>query len=318
MMRIAMGLKSGLPDEVDFALTKLVQTSYEAGDELRAEAFPGLSEALFEKLGSIEELIREHSFKGFEDVLEDADFTKHLEKINEAALVLRNMSFQIDNARYFSHLKNSRRIIVMCLSLPNQTSFVELKHYVLDMVESMATHLAVSFNDNLFEALHSNLLSDDRGLLLGSLRSICRFVMGRDESNRLGEIQMAAIDRIRNLLMLEDEDLVSACLDFLYQYTANEENVEKLMQPSDGIELIKQLMRLLLYQAIPGEQTVWLKTRIPRPLPPRDIPNLPQEIVHDLLTFAEPERATRWWVPTLLLYVASVPSLFTITLDHSY
>lgn len=294
MMRIAMGLKSGLPDEVDFALTKLVQTSYEAGDDLRAEVFPGLSEALFDKLGSIDELIRRHSFHGFEDILEDADFTKHLEKINEAALVLRNMSFQIDNARYFSHLKNARNIIVMCMSLPNQTSFMELKHYVLDMVESMATHLLVSFNDNLFEALHANLLSDDRGLLLGSLRSICRFVMGRDESNRLGEIKMAAIDRIRNLLMLEDDDLVSACLDFLYQYTANEDNVEKLMQPPDGIELIKQLMRLLLYQAIPGEQTVWLKTRMPRAPPPRDIPNLPQEIVHDLLTFAEPERATRW------------------------
>ncbi|KAH0602208.1 uncharacterized protein H6S33_009907 [Morchella sextelata] len=151
---------------------------------------------------------------------------------------------------------------------------MELKHYILDMVESMATHLVLSTHDNMFEALHVNLLSDDRGLLLGSLKSICRFVMGRDESNRLGEIGMDAINRIRNLLMLEDEDL-------------------KLMQPPDGIELIKQLMRLLLYQAIPGEQTVWLKTRIPRPTPPREIPNLPQEIVNDLLTYMEPERATK-------------------------
>lgn len=294
MTRIAMGLKSGLPEEVDFALTKLVQYSYEAGDDLRGELFPGLSEALFNKIESIEGLIQRHSFNGIEDILEDAEFTKHLEKINEAALVLRNMSFQIDNARHFSRLKNTRKVIVMGLSLPNQTSFMELKHYMLDLVESMAIHLVLSTNDNLFESLHANLLSDDRGLLLGSLRSICRFVMGRDESNRLGEIQMAAIDRIRNLLMLEDEDLVSACLDFLYQYTANEENVEKLMEPPDGIELIKQLMRLLLYQAIPGEQTVWLKTRMPRPVPPREIPNLPQEIVQDLLTYTEPERATRW------------------------
>ncbi|KAH8154160.1 uncharacterized protein LAJ45_01928 [Morchella importuna] len=294
MTRIAMGLKSGLPEEVDFALSQLVKTSYEAGDDLRAEQFPGLAEALYDKLQSVTRLMKLHSLNGSEEVLEDPAFTKQLEKVNEAALILRNMSFQVDNARYFSRLKNARSIIVAGLNLPNQTCFMELKHYILDMVESMATHLVLSTHDNMFEALHVNLLSDDRGLLLGSLKSICRFVMGRDESNRLGEIGMDAINRIRNLLMLEDEDLVSACLDFLYQYTTNEENVEKLMQPPDGIELIKQLMRLLLYQAIPGEQTVWLKTRIPRPSPPREIPNLPQEIVNDLLTYMEPERATKW------------------------
>jgi chromatin structure-remodeling complex subunit RSC9 len=155
-------------------------------------------------------------------------------------------------------------------------------------------YLSPSFEDQLFPALRANLLSDDRGLLLGSLRAMCRLVVGRDEANRIGQVQQAAIDRIKSLIMLEDEDLVSACLDFLYQYTANEENVEKLMQQPYGIELIKQLMRLLLYQAIPGEQVVWL-TRLQKPLARNTtIPTLPQEIVNDLLSFPEPERAAKW------------------------
>lgn len=296
MVRISMGLKSGIPGEVDYSLGQLVRISFESGDELRAESYPGLAEALFEKLGTLEALVANRHTDGAGEVLEDVEFTNQLEKINEAALVLRNMSLQMDNAQYFSRLKNGRKIVVDCMNLPNQSSFIELKHYVLDMVEAMAIYFSLSVEDELFSSLHANLLSDDRGLLLGSLRAICRFIMGRDEANRIGEIQQAAVDRIKNLLMLEDEDLVSACLDFLYQYTANEDNVEKLTQPPEGAQLVKQLMRLLLYQAVPGEQVVWLTKA--QKLPPKNtvIPNLPQEIVNDLLSYTEPERAAKWLV----------------------
>jgi len=81
--------------------------------------------------------------------------------------------------------------------------------------------------------------------------------MGRDETNCIEQINKLAIDRIKALIMLEDEGLVSACLD-LYQYTTNEENVEKLIQPPIGIEIVKQLTRLLLHQAVPGDQVVFL------------------------------------------------------------
>lgn len=46
--------------------------------------------------------------------------------------------------------------------------------------------------------------------------------------------------------MLE-EDLVSASLDFLYQYTTNKKNVDKLIEPPDGIEIVQQLTRILLH-----------------------------------------------------------------------
>jgi len=112
------------------------------------------------------------------------------------------------------------------------------------MVEAMAIHFSLAVNDDLFPTLHANLLSDDRGLVLGSLRAICRLVMGRDEANCIGQINKLAVDRIKALIVLEDEDLVSACLDFLYQYTTNEENMGRLIQPPDGIEIGKQLTRL--------------------------------------------------------------------------
>ncbi|PWW80773.1 hypothetical protein C7212DRAFT_355810 [Tuber magnatum] len=294
MVRISMGLKSGIPSEVDYALSQLVRISFESGDDLRAETYPGLSEALFEKLATIQSLADTRYPEGTGELLEDSKFVKQLEKINEAALVLRNMSLQPDNARYFSRLKNGRQIIVTCMNLPGQSCFIELKHYILDMVEAMAIHLSLAIDDDLFPTLHANLLSDDRGLVLGSLRAICRLVMGHDEANCIGQIDKRAIDRIKALIMLEDEDLVSACLDFLYQYTTNEENVEKLIQPPDGIEIVKQLTRLLLHQAVPGDQVVFLTGSLKPVVKATAIPNLPQEIVNDLLSYTEPDRAAKW------------------------
>lgn len=296
MHRITMSLKSGLSSEIEFALSYLVRVSFEYGDRLLVDAYPGLPELLFAKVQSVEKLVHEFHMQGQRDNVDHATFTRHLEKINEAALVLRNMSFQPDNAKAFAALHYPKDIIVMGLSLSNHANLIELKQYLLDVVETMANDLPFTQQDPLFDVLCPGLLSDDRGLLLGSLRAICRLLVGRDEYNRVSEISDAAILRIQSLLMVEDEELVSACLDFLYQYTSNDENVDKLLEPPSGIELMKHLVRLLLFQGITGEQIVYLKNVRKAPVQNREIPQLPQEIVNDLLGYTEPERATKWWV----------------------
>lgn len=294
MHRITMSLKSGLSSEIEFALSYLVRVSFEYGDRLLVDAYPGLPELLFAKVQSVEKLVHEFHMQGQRDNVDHATFTRHLEKINEAALVLRNMSFQPDNAKAFAALHYPKDIIVMGLSLSNHANLIELKQYLLDVVETMANDLPFTQQDPLFDVLCPGLLSDDRGLLLGSLRAICRLLVGRDEYNRVSEISDAAILRIQSLLMVEDEELVSACLDFLYQYTSNDENVDKLLEPPSGIELMKHLVRLLLFQGITGEQIVYLKNVRKAPVQNREIPQLPQEIVNDLLGYTEPERATKW------------------------
>ncbi|PUU72734.1 hypothetical protein B9Z19DRAFT_1136844 [Tuber borchii] len=94
--------------------------------------------------------------------------------------------------------------------------------------------------------------------------------------------------------MLKDEDLVSASLDFLYQYTTNEENVDKFIQLPDGIEIVKRLTRLLLHQAVSGDQVVFLTGSLKPIIKTTVIPNLPEEIVNYLLGYVEPDRAAKW------------------------
>jgi chromatin structure-remodeling complex subunit RSC9 len=292
MHRVTMSLKSELPDDVEYAMGQLVRISHDAGDELRAEHWPALCETLFRMLGSVVQLVKVH---GTEDTVYSAEYTEKLEKIINAALILRNMSLNTDNSKRFALVNWPKDILLEGLKLPDYPNLTELRNYLLEITEGVAGWLPFGAGDTLLDVLAEGLGSKDRGKLLGSMRAICRLVVGRDDFNRLGEIPFTYITRITNLLMLEDDELVSACLDFLYQYTTHEENIEKLMQPPEGHELVRQLVRLLLFQGITGEQLVYIKmVKKPRP-PVHDIPHLPNEIVQDLLTYAEPERATKWY-----------------------
>lgn len=295
MNRIVMGLRSGMPTEVSYSLSQLVRISYEAGDELRSDVFPGLSDMLFAILRQLPGLVTEYCHES----VNYSSFTKSLEKINEAALILRNMSMVTENAMEFARSGNHnfKPLAADILSLRSYDSLVESKSYTLDMVEALAVHFPnVTRQDRLFDILVKGLDSDDRGQLCGSLRALVRMLMGRDEFNRLSEVPMSTVERITALLMLEDEELVSACLDFLYQYTTNEENVARLLGEPWGFASVKQLVRLLCFHGITGEQLVYVKSqRKPKP-PVPEIPVLPMDIVTELLSYPEPDRATKWYV----------------------
>ncbi|TGZ84934.1 hypothetical protein EX30DRAFT_392334 [Ascodesmis nigricans] len=294
MNRIIMGLKSGMSTEVDYSLSQLVKISFEAGDELRSDIFPGLSIMLFDILRTLPELVKTH---GHTDSVDHKHYTHALEKIIEAALILRNMSIVQENALEFatSPTHKFKALAAEILTLADHSNLVEVKCYVLDMVECLASYFPnVSQNDPLFDWLVTGLASDDRGQLLGSLRAIVRMLMGRDEYNQISEVPIASVERMTSLLMLEDEELVSACLDFLYQYTTNEENVARLLSMPWGFSTVKQLVRLLCFHGITGEQLVYVKSQRRPKKPVPEIPVLPPDIVNELLTYPEPDRATKW------------------------
>ncbi|KAI5814550.1 hypothetical protein BZA77DRAFT_98354 [Pyronema omphalodes] len=291
MHRITMSLKSEIPEDVEFSMQQLVRISYEAGDELLYQYHPALCDILFKML---REGIDRISKEGREDTIASAAYTHQLERTNGVALIIRNMAFSPNNAKQFAMIIKPKDLLLDGLRLPKYANLTELKHYLLETIEVMANSLPFLPNDNLLDVIAEQLESNDRGMLLGAMRAICRLVIGRDDYNRLGDVPFRSIQRIASILMLEDEELVSACLDFLYQYTNNEDNTARLLQHPDGIELSKQLVRLLLFQGIGGEQLVYIKN-INKPRPPiHRIPHLPNEIVQELLTYSEPERATKW------------------------
>ncbi|KAK9236092.1 hypothetical protein V1525DRAFT_445120 [Lipomyces kononenkoae] len=314
MNRVALAIRSNLPDELDWALQSLVRMSFETPDDLHFDRYPALAPALVEKLNSADQFkdIDTFSFQADDGrmITTDDDLglfgasvatekvRKQLDKVLEAALVLRNAAINPENARHLSRSQVCVDALVKCLALPSdRPSLVELRQYCLDIVEAVALFLRpTSSQDSLFRALAGYLSSDDRGVLISALRAIARLVINA-ETNLLQAVDRKIVSRICALILLDDEELLAVCLDFLYQYTAASENIELTGEAVDWRELVQQLIRLLLYQAQewPQKDARMIGSMIlEKKPPPAQPPELPNDLVYELLSFPEPERATQW------------------------
>ncbi|MCJ1356631.1 MAG: Chromatin structure-remodeling complex protein rsc9 [Icmadophila ericetorum] len=332
-VRTLLALRSGLPAEQDYALHHLVKISHERGDKYKFEAFPGLAEGLIEKVLEISPMFYnvkwEISYEeaqgprgihvldgldGTSDILErlktlelisrDDDvepqaFAHKLLKINEAGLVIRNMVLLEDNARYLSDMAPLRDFLTIALNLPNFTMLTELRHYALDISEQLTRFWILARTDPLYISLLKQLeTSTDRGAIITILRAICRISMNLDESNRLEAVPLKIIERLIQWTLLEDEELVHACLDFLYQYTAVPDNVTFLLQGhlQNSLSLhplFSQLTNLLLYGAKETSTARISKPTVPG-VPAKDIPAVPIDLLQQIVKCDEPERSSHW------------------------
>ncbi|KAH8684771.1 hypothetical protein BGZ60DRAFT_398282 [Tricladium varicosporioides] len=326
-VRCLCALKSGLKAEQDYALHHLVKISMERGDKYRFESFAGLAEALVEKLLEVSSLFYEvewhvaytdegtiisnailNGIEGTPDVLQklsqfprkDVDdnvlateFSDTLLMINEAALTMRNMVMLEENASYVSEMAPLRDFLSIALNLPKLDCVVELKHYALDIAEQLTKYMHFDQTDPLYISLLDQLQIEDRGAILTSLRAISRISMNLEENNLLRGVPVAAIQNIVNWTLLNDEEMVHACLDFLYQYTAVVDNVDFLLRELHLEPLINQLTRLLAHGAKNIEKEIQrgydYRTKIPDQLA-----QLPHDMLVKLVNMDEPERSSQW------------------------
>ncbi|EKD13911.1 uncharacterized protein L3040_005477 [Drepanopeziza brunnea f. sp. 'multigermtubi'] len=326
-VRCLCALRSGIQSEQEYALHHLVKISMERGDKYRFEGFPGLAEALIEKVLEVSSLFYkvawEVSYTGdgemvsgdlingvdgtpdilqriaalskleVDDNIQTEEHSDRMLQINEAALTIRNMVMLEENAYYVSEISPLRDFLSIALNLPNMDSSIELKHYALDIAEQLTKYMRLSETDPLYTSLLSQLHSGDRGAILTALRAISRISMNFEENNLLKGVPAAALQNILDWTMLNDEDLVHACLDFLYQYTAVVENVDFLISELRVESLINQLVRLLMYggRVIEREFLVSKDTRRPAPM---NIAHLPHEVFSHIVKIEEPERSSLW------------------------
>lgn len=329
-IRCLYGLRSGIPEEQDFALHHLVKVSYERGEKYKFEGFPLLAESLLEKALEITILIYDvkwqisydedaviqstntlnasygtprlldtiHALevKTKEEDVESEGFSRRLEKLNEAALVLRNMVTLDENAAFISRFPLLREFIIIAINLPNQARLAEFRHYALEIAEQVTRYYEMSSSDALYVSLLKKLDQNDRGDLLPSLRAIIRISMETPVLHQLTDIPIQTVERVVSFLLLEiDDDLIAASLDFLYQYTAIPENLEFLLKTSPALlpSLTTRLANLLLHSARPFDERIMVRAA-QKQAPNSAIAVIPQDLYEELLAFPEPERSSRW------------------------
>lgn len=305
----------------------LVKISHERGDKYQFNQFPGLAEALIEKVVEVasifydvkfeisyvdEEVNRPNALNGLSgtsDLIEriqslelldmhDDLVPEHVAKsigmVNEAALIIRNMVMLPENAMFISMLPTIRDMMVIALNLPKHALVVELQHYVLDIAEQLTRFWVLDAQDPLYRSLLAQIDSDDRGRIATTLRALGRIAMNLQDTIQLTGVPKKTLRSICDLLLVEDEDLRNACLDFLYLFTGFVDNVEILANETNIEGLVIQLVRLLQYNAVTFKE-------LPRTTKPTrsstysdNPPKLSDAIIQQLVTLAEPERSAQW------------------------
>ncbi|KAF1938818.1 hypothetical protein EJ02DRAFT_425406 [Clathrospora elynae] len=327
-VRALNALRSREPDEEAYALHHLVKISHERGDKYRFDQFPGLAEALIAKVihvsalffdvswdisyveddfdqpqtlnglaGTRDLLQRIHSLRtlGVHDDLLPEDTAKALNMINEAALIIRNMVMLKENALFAAMIPSIQDMIVIVLNLPKHSTVVELQHYALEIAEQLTKYWILSAQSPLYRSLLVQVDSDDRGRIITSLRALARIAMSLDiPTNKLADVPVNTLKSICDWLLVEDEDLRIACLDFLYLFTAFPDNVEVLTHEVELPGVVNQLVRLLQYGAVAYEERRSLPKTAKSSTPPENAPKLSSAIIEHLVTLDEPERSSQW------------------------
>ncbi|KAI0483628.1 arid/bright DNA binding domain-containing protein [Xylaria cf. heliscus] len=325
--RCLQALRSGIPAEQAFALNHLVKISYERGDKYKFDSFLGLAEGLIEKaleVGSlfydvnwqisysgdqdssnpgvldgldgtpdILERIRNLAPKPVLDHLQPADFSDHLLRITEAVLTMRNMVMLVENAVYMSEVYPLKDVLCIILHLPDLEMLVEIKHFALDIAEQVTPWLSLDSGDPLYQTLLAQLDSADRGTILTALRAISRISMNLEATNKLQGVPAVVLQNIMNWLLLNDEELMDACLDFLYQYTAVVANVESLLEAVNMENVVPHLVRLLAHGAKRVKEEKILQPE-KKELCTEEVPPLPFDLHEKLRNTDEPTRCFQW------------------------
>lgn len=329
-VRTLQGLRSGIPDEEDYALHHLVKISHERGDKYKFEAFPNLAESLIEYALRVSSLFYDVKWKisYFDDVpheaneldglngtpnilertdalkrlnaadgVETASYSHDITKIHEAGLTIRNLALLEDNAIYLANLPQLRDFLAITLSLPASPDVTELKYYALDIAEQVTKYWSMALEDPLYRCLLDIIKdSSDRGATLTALRAISRISLNLQQPNVLRGVPDTVIEKVFQWTLLQDDELVNACLDFLYQFTAIPENVALLLSNYDELSMtsfVGQLARLLQHGARPHQDKFLTHAGI-RATSNIEIVALPNDLLEEFLQHDEPQRSTYW------------------------
>ena len=325
-VRAQLALQSGLPEEEQYALHHLVKMSHERGDKYRFDQFPGLAEALINKVLQVSGLFYDVSWsvtygdnhddedalsglhasmdiiKRFksrpmldtDDGIQDSDLAQALGRITEASLIIRNMVMLDENAQYIARLPVLRDYFCVVLALEHPT-VVELQHYALESAEQISMYYQIDSRDPFYQSLLAQLHGNDRGKIVTALRTVSRLGMRFPENKRLDDVPAFVLRNICEWLLIPDEELRSASLDFLFQFTSVANNVEVLIRSIDVKALVRQLTRLLLANA---RQDARKERRSQQANgqeeSPTQVPRLARELIEQLLKHDEPERSSHW------------------------
>ncbi|OZJ06843.1 hypothetical protein BZG36_00181 [Bifiguratus adelaidae] len=273
--RILLALKSGLPNEVDWAFNSLVKLSYECPDNFHLDMIPSLLPAIvkyarqffdvFVAVGSTNAMPngmldtaglpdRNSSEMDVDDieynVLNNKSYQEALERVLQVFHVIRNFSFLDSSVRILASNDELKKLLISGLGLPSRSRFMEIKQHCLDVLENISPQILLrSTHEDIYVILSELLYTSDRALILGSVRTLTRLAVNEGNEKVLSNIDINVVQRLYELLLLNDEELLAATLEYFYQYSSLHGNFNTQLIACCPADLVGVLVGFLKAQS---------------------------------------------------------------------
>lgn len=290
LVRVALALKSQQDKEVDWAIGHLIKISFERHQEFKLERLPSLAECLVYSLG--------FQVTKAKQVSDLTDISLCMDRAIGIALVLRNSVLSVENAKHVAQTKLVISVLEASIRCAKTFNNLEFLHYCLDISEMISSYLHVEDEKNVFYlALCEFLNSSDYSILIATLRTLARLALNDRNNRLLQDLKSNVIANIIALVETDNEEIVAAALDFLYQYTTYRTNTSNLLASQEAWMLVDQLIRLMMYQAQERFMTVTIENSESNPAVKHEATSsisLPMEELQQLVAMREPERSVKW------------------------
>lgn len=251
--RIVLALESKMPNEVEWALNRLVQLSFHCPDNFSLAILPGLLDVILESTEwfvnqsetfaascTTSHLVFGTSADPFDVEATNFSPTSHpppstfsvdaaarktsLIQLSMIVHLLRNFSFIPANAALFLAHEETMKLLNCCLyDSPLHTP--ELRVNAMEAIENLSSNLVIrSVDDALFQNVLKSLNASDRALIIAATRTLTNFYLKEGNGHLFFATTNESLVRIIcqrffQLLLLRDEELVSVILEFLYHCT---------------------------------------------------------------------------------------------------
>lgn len=325
--RIVMLMRLGIDEEIEYALLTLTYYSCNDPKLLNLNTYPIMGT----------ELIR-YFYKPFPKLQENEDVLAEVLLLSaELLLLLRNAVQDLHNQQWLLQVGSFRRhaaaalsflVLFVCRPSDQAVPYALLKHaetlreillYLLDVLDPVCCfYVDTGKNDPLVAPLLTLLAhTTDKYHLLTVTKCLHHLLFVKDEpsGNCIDAIAPPHLEKIVNLLLLNDEEAVYVALGFVREYLHSPalndsvaqlrlQRLKRLVLAGGGRNLHVLLRTLpeLIVAKIPLVDPVQLEQPIPVNLckrlafsgVPSVTPTLPKKIYDIIIGFPEPLRATTW------------------------
>ncbi|KAG8928060.1 Chromatin structure-remodeling complex protein rsc9, partial [Tulasnella sp. 418] len=307
--RMVLALKSGIDEEVSWALYRLSSVSHAHGPRFFLRAMLGLSDGLFEwplwwvrENGGIGKLTGRADPQELWSIPKDIKIKR--KHALESLLILRNASLNETNAQTLIADRRTMVLLGGIESLPKTEGNTEFISHCIEIVNALASLTVLPFpvaKANKPSVPYKTIVeiaasSNDRNLALNSMTAVVSLLSNPQNSRHVSASSPIISTAIKYLPLTMDRPLLAAALDCLFTHLSHLPVLKEFLHHPEMANTVKLLVALITTEQRQTPKTIQIappvQTAPEMPIIP--LYQLSQEELQVLINTPEPQRSLEW------------------------